>query len=207
MEELFLGLAIIMTFSLLMFFYRLNLRLAHYPGQTPKQKAIVDKINGLGKYLALGGGLATLPVVVLLIFAPDTIAMEWVIYLAACGMVALITAVPMMIVALIWRTYLSPISMIAVIKVLFKTVQGMLQTHWRTLAVSLMAVTLLVLLLPVLKYVAYFSAWAVMGKLGLLNGNEGGYYKDDGFYTKGGSYNYSTDKYDNGLDPGGIYYE
>ncbi len=207
MEELFLGFAIIMTFSLLMFIYQLNLRLAHYPGLSPKPKALVNKLNNLGRYLALSGGLATFPVVVLLLFAPDTVAVEWVIYLAAFGLVALVVAIPVMIVALIWLTSLSPVSMVTVANVLFNTVQGMLQRHWRMITFSLLTVTLLVFLLPVLQYVAYFVAWVMMGKLGLLNGNEGGYYKDDGFYTKGGSYNYSTDKYDNGLDPGGIYYE
>ncbi len=191
MEELFLGLTIIMIFSLLMFIYRLNLRLAHFSGQASKPKAIVDKLNGLGKHLALAGGIATLPVVALLIFAPDTVAVEWVIYLAACGLVALIAAVPMMIVALIWRTSLSPISMVTVANVLFNTVQEVLQRHWRMMTVSLIAVALLVYLLPVLQYVAYFTVWVVMGKLGLL-GRE---VEEEGVYHFGGEYNDDDDYY------------
>lgn len=201
MEELILGLAIIMTFSLLMLIYQLNLRLAHYPGLSPKPKTLVNKLNNLGRNLALGGGLATLPVVVLLLLAPDTVAVEWVIYLAAFGLVALIAAVPMMIVALIWRTSLSPISMAAIVKVLFKTVQGRLQRHWRTIAFSLMAVALLVFLLPILQYIAYFAVWVVMGKLGLLGGD----VEEEGGYHFGGEYNYGTGDTDDGLDLGGLY--
>ncbi len=188
MEELFLGLAIIMTFGLVLAIYRLNLRLTHYPDHPLKSWTMADKVNGLGRYLALGGGLATLPVVVLLVFAPDTVAAEWLIYLAACGIVALVMAVPMTVIALIWRTSLSPTSMLTIVKVLFKTVQSAEQRYWWMVTLCLMAVVLLVFLLPILQYIAYFAAWVAMGKLGLL-GNEGEYkYEEEGNYNDADDY-------------------
>ncbi len=205
MEEIILGLAIIMTFGLVMLIYRQNLRLPHYLEQHLKSWAVADKVNDLGRYLALGGGLATLPIVVLLVFAPDTVAAEWLIYLAACGIVALVVAVPMTVIALIWRTSLSPTSMFSIIKVLVKTMKRAVQRYWWMVTLCLMAVVFLVFFLPVIQYIAYFVVWVAMGKFGLLNGNEDEFYKDDGFLTKGEFYNYRTGKFDNGLDPGGLY--
>jgi hypothetical protein len=202
MEELFLGLAIIMTFSSLLFIHRLNLRLAHYPEEPAHQAwSMTNKINTFGKVLALAGGVATLPVVIMLLFAPDTIAMEWIIYIAASGMVALIVAVPIMLLTLIWRTSLSRLSMATITNNLFKAAQRMLQRHWRMISFSFIAVALFIILLPALKYVAYLFGWLLLGKLGLLD-EENYDDEDEGI---GDFYNYNTGKWDHGYSFGGIY--
>jgi len=199
MEGFLFSVIIIGTFGLLMAMYRVNVRLAYYA--TPNTPwAVTDKINTVGKYLAIAGGLATLPGVILLLFSPDTTNAGFIVNITIAGGIILLLGIPVLLAALIWRTSLSQLSMTAIVKAVFQSIKYKLQPHWRLIAFSATAITLFVILWPLIQILFYLGALAFMGRLGLLDGI------DDGAKTSSNDdfYNYLTNKFDHG-DQVGMY--
>ena len=199
----------IMLLGLLTAIYRLNKHLAQYAATTSKARKITDKINKLGKYLVMGGGLMTLPMIIIFIlsFNPES---KLFINMVVAGYLALAVAIPVLIMAFLMRVLLSDLSMSTVliavfnsIKSSFKNVKAKLRPHWRIIAVSVSVVTLLLVLWPVLQLLLYLGAFVLLARIGALDGY--GESDNDGFLSDGLFYNYSTGKYDNGLDSGGLY--
>ncbi len=194
----------IILLTLLTAIYRLNIRLAQY-AIVGKKWEVTDKINKLGKRMVMFGGLATLPLVIILI---STINIDSEIFrniVIACyaawlaGYFALLASVPLLILALVWRVHLSNLSMATVLMAFFITIKNTLQPHWRTIALSVSAVALFVILWPVLQSLLYLGVLVLLAKAGPLFKNE----KEEYEYDSGGSYyNYLTGKLGYSYEPG-----
>lgn len=182
----------IMSLGLLTAIYRLNKHLAQYAATISKARKITDKINKLGKYLVMGGGLMTLPMVV-------------------AGYLALASAIPVLIVTFLMRVLLSDLSMSTVlmavfssIKSSFKAARTKLQPHWRIIAVSVSVVILLLVLWPVLQLLLYLGAFVLLARVGVFSG--GGEAEEFVPSSNGGYYNGIAHKLDHIYAPG-VYVE
>jgi len=189
----------IMLLTLLTATYRLNIRLAQY-AIVGKKWEVTDKINKLGKRMVMFGGLATLPLVVILILTIKSSSIESEIFRnigIVCtfawfaGCFSLIASIPVLIMALVGRVYLSDLSMVTVLLAFFKTIKNKLQPHWRIIVLSVSAMILLVVIWPLIQGLLYIGAVLLLGRIGALDGhgnndnndnNEWNYINDDDDY-------------------------
>lgn len=196
----------IMLLGLLTAIYRLNKHLAQYAATTSKARKITDKINKLGKYLVMGGGLMTLPMIIIFIlsFNPES---KLFINMVVAGYLALAVAIPVLIMAFLMRVLLSDLSMSTVliavfnsIKSSFKNVKAKLRPHWRIIAVSVSVVTLLLVLWPVLQLLLYLGAFVLLARIGVFGGGDVSEVYE---YDSGGThFNYVTGKMGYSYQPG-----
>lgn len=200
----------IMLLGLLTATYRLNKHLAQYAAATSKARKITDKINKLGKYLVMGGGLMTLPMIVVFIlsFNPES---KLFINMVVAGYLGLIAAIPVLILAFLMRVLLPDLSMSTVLMAVFssiinsfKAARTKLQPHWRIIAVSVSVVTLLLILWPVLQLLLYLGAFVLLARVGVFSG--GGETEEFVPSSNGGYYNGIAHKLDHIYAPG-VYVE
>ena len=178
--------------------YILNRRLAFYAVEGNAAWSRTSNMTAWAKKLVFAGAVASLPAFCMYVFAPKIFGsawVSWIVDLALLGRIGFVLVLTLLVTTLVWRTRLSPVSVIALIKHLSKTVYRKLKPHWRKLAVgSITAVFLVVAVLPNLGEVLYFAAMFLLGKFGLLDGGdedmEGYKYEDDDYYNDNYDYYY-----------------
>ena len=168
----------ILLLAILTATYRLNSRLVQY-AIVGKKWDVTDKINKLGKRMVIFGGLATLPMVVLLL-SDITVESELFSNLAlACyiawivGYFILIVALPALLIALVGRVHLSELSMATVLMTFFKPIKNALQPYsWRKIALAVVAIMLLVVIWPLMQGLLYIGIILLLARFGALDDYE-----------------------------------
>ena len=168
LNELTISLYTFMLLALLTAIYRVNIRFSLYATDSGAWK-VTEKMNTLGKYLMIGGGLATLPFVLLLLFSPGTHVSSSFLGVTYTGYLTLIVAMPVMLAAFLLRLLATDLSMPMVLKALFKTIKTIYRVvNWHTVILWFAAMTLLVFLWPAIKILLYIAALGVLARFGLL---------------------------------------
>lgn len=159
----------IMLLAALTATYRLNLRLVRY-ATVGKLWIVTDKINSLGKYLVMLAMVGVLPIIVAITLPIKLeIGSGFFLYAGFAGYVAMIMAMPVLMLALVWRVFLSDVSMITFASIVFKALKNKLQAHWRVIVLSVSAITLLVFLWPIVQLLIYIGAFVLLARIGALD--------------------------------------
>jgi hypothetical protein len=190
--------------------YRINSQLVYNQVEEHRGWSITDKISTVVKYMIIGGVMALLPCLSIIMFDSNVKFNDylWIINLAFSGRDCLWLALPILITSLVWRTYLSPVSVMTLFKQIVTTVVRKLKPHSKKIVLGLLGIGVLVMLIPYLNIILFFGFLYLMRDIGLLDGEkdeEMELIDETGFMTKGLCYNYQTGKYDNGYEIGGIY--
>jgi hypothetical protein len=214
MEEFILISAIILTLIALVTLMRCNQLLAALPVEAgtavpaglSKLLSAAAWMNRAGRWLVKTGGIATLPLVVALIFFPEGSA-SWVAYLGVVGLLALGLAACLIIPALVGQSVVHKVSVLRFARRLFQhRVKPVLQRYGLKAALLLAGLVLLAPLLPyvleVLKFTAYIAGLWLAGRLGWLDNID----EDERGPHLTKYYNYATGKWDDGLRYGGLYH-
>jgi len=207
METFLLISAIVVTLTLLIAIHRLNNKLARLmPTETeayPNGHAI-HFLNIAGKWLTLIGGIATFPLVMALIFAPETSSV-WISTLGVLGCLALFVAALLLIPACIGQCLSRKVSMRRIVIGFYHFIAKKALKLAGYKSIGLIAgISLLALFVPfianLLAFLVYIVGFVVVARLGLLThfNNE-----DD---ENGSFYNYATGKFDHGYSFGGMYH-
>lgn len=186
----------ILLLAILTATYRLNSCLVEY-AIVGKKWGVTDKINKLGKRMVIFGGLATLPMVVLLLSDITVESELFSNFALACyiawiaGYFILIVALPALLIALVGRVHLSELSMATVLMTFFKPIKNALQPYcWRKIALAVVAIMLLVVIWPLIQGLLYIGAVLLLVRIGALDdfdagendNNEWHYINDDDDY-------------------------
>lgn len=208
METFLFILAIVLTLCLLIAAFRLNTVLSNIQRDTGasflNDKTLLLLNNG-GKWLTLFGGVATLPLVLGLIFDADN-SVKWIVNLGVAGCLAMIGAACLLIPALlgfaITRHIQVKMLVSAIGRVLLKNVGQLIRN--KVVLWWFAGILLTVLFFPSIKDVLIgivYIIWIIVaGRVGLLDNVE--LHKDD---EDGLVYNYATGKWDHGYSMGGRY--
>jgi hypothetical protein len=220
MEEFILISAIILTLIALVTLMRCNQLLLALPVEAgsavpvglSKLLSAAAWMNRAGRWLVMTGGIATLPLVMALIFFPE-VSGSWAlafIYLGAAGLLALCLAACLIIPALIGQSMVHKVSVMRFARGLFQhRVKPLLQKYGLKAVLLASGLVLLAPLLPyvleVLKFIVYIAGFWLVGRLGWLETGNKDHKSFDERLPLAGDYNYMTGKWDNGLKAGGMY--
>lgn len=211
MEAFLLAAALVASFCTLVIFYRANRLLAALPAD--KAAVMSGKVTSLmvsaGKWLTVAGGIGTLPLVALLVFAPNAPGFQWVSASGFAGCLAFVLAALLLVPAGLINSinHSVQIKRLAVGGarfVLDKVLNFARQkTFWISLAVITVAVTFLPWIIDLLTFVGYAALLVLAGKFGLINHKT----QEDEISgaPQGGVYNYATGDVDSGFEIGGLY--
>ena len=211
METFLLISAIVVTLSALIVIYRLNNILARPlpTGTTISGGQAVHLMNIAGTWLTVTGGVATFPLIMMLIFTPSS-GSEWVATLGVMGCLALLTAALLLIPVCIGQCLKRKVSVkrIALSAYHYIVKKGLKLTVYKTIGLIAGAV-LLAMFLPyiadLLTLVAYAAGLLVAGRIGWLDTFEKGDENGSGASALTRSYNYATGEWDDVCQPGGMY--
>ena len=194
--------------------YRFNARFSQL--QTENTAPLLNDnalhfMNATGKWLTSAGAIATLPLVLVLLFAPETSSSDapWVTPTGMLGLGALAIAALILAITFIgeWLTHPSGVKHIIhhyyqfTIKRWFD-LYGLKALGWfvGTVVVAVLMPFIADLLIAI-GYVAFFFVAGRLGMLDDINDNK----TDCGGAPSGGVYNYSTGEVDSGFEIGGLY--
>jgi hypothetical protein len=211
MEALLLATALVASFGALVGFYRANRLLAALPAG--KATVLSGKVAALmvsaGKWLTIAGGIGTLPLVALLVFAPDATGFQWVPAAGFAGCLAFALAALLLVPAglingLAHSVRIKHLAGAGARFVLYKGLSLARQkAFWLSLAVMAIAIAFLPWVIDLLTFVGYAALLVVAGKYGLIN-HETQENEISGV-PQGGVYNYATGNVDSGFEIGGLY--
>ncbi len=215
MEGVLISLAIFITISLLTALHCLNNSFS----QLKSSKTIfvlngnaLHLMNVTGKWLILAGGLAVFPLMVILLFAPESASSTapWISPLAILGCITLFIATIVLLITFISECLTHKLNIkrigynfyqFPVIR-LFKQ-YGLKAVGWFTGAIVL--AFFIPFLFNMLIALATVTGFLVIIYFWLLDDSVEEEYIDSGAPSLGGSYNYATGKVDSGYEYGGIY--
>lgn len=207
MEALLLAAALVASFCTLVGFYRANRLLAALPAD--KAAVLSGKVASLmvsaGKWLTVAGGFGTLPLVGLLVFAPNATGFHWVPAAGFAGCLAFALAALLLVPAGLINAFAHSIRIkhLAAGGARFVLNKGLSlarqKAFWLSLAVTTIAVAFLPWIIDLLTFAGYAVLLIVAGRFGLLDTNDS---SDD---VGGMFYNYATGKFDHGYSFGGRY--
>jgi len=210
METFLLISTIVVTLTLLIAIHRLNNNLAHL--MTTEVEAYpnghaIHFVNIAGKWLTLIGGIATFPLVMALIFAPEASA-DWISSLGVIGCLALFVAALLLIPACIGQCLSRKVSMRRIVIGFYHFIakKALKLAGYKTIGL-IVGIILLAMILPfvanLLTFIVYLVGFLVAARLGLLDDADDENF-DSGAPT-GGVYNYATGEVDSGIELGGLY--
>ena len=178
METFLLISAIVVTLTLLIAIHRLNNKLARFmPTEAeayPNGHAI-HFVNIAGKWLTFIGGIATFPLVMALIFAPEASA-DWISTLGVLGCLVLFVAALLLIPACIGQCLSRKVSIKRIVisssRVIAK--KALKLAGYKTIGL-IVGIILLALFVPfianLLVFLVYIVGFLAAGKMGLLKNN------------------------------------
>lgn len=198
MEALLLATALVASFGALVGFYRANRLLAALPAG--KATVLSGKVAALmvsaGKWLTIAGGIGTLPLVALLVFAPDATGFQWVPAAGFAGCLAFALAALLLVPAglingLAHSVRIKHLAGAGARFVLYKGLSLARQkTFWLSLAVVTVVVAFLPWIIDLLTFVGYAVLLFLAGRFGFLD------YEDDSNSLPLGFLDYSTGKWE-----------
>ncbi len=211
MEAFLLAAALVASFGTLVIFYRAN-RLAALPAD---KATVSGKVTSLmvsaGKWLTVAGGIGTLPLVALLVFAPNasTSGFQWVYSSGFAGCLAFVLAALLLVTAGLINGigHSDKIKRLVVGGARFVLDKGLSLARKKAFWLSLAAITVVVAFLPwiidLLTFAGYAALLVLAGKFGLINHKT----QEDEISgaPQGGVYNYATGDVDSGFEIGGLY--
>jgi hypothetical protein len=199
MEALLLATALVASFGALVGLYRANRLLAALPAG--KATVLSGKVAALmvsaGKWLTIAGGIGTLPLVALLVFAPDTTGFQWVPAAGFAGCLAFALAALLLVPAglingLAHSVRIKHLAGAGARFVLYKGLSLARQkTFWLSLAVVTVVVAFLPWIIDLLTFVGYAVLLFLAGRFGFLD-----YEDDDSNSLPLGFLDYSTGKWE-----------
>jgi len=207
METFLLISAIVVTLTLLIAIHRLNNKLARFmPTEAeayPNGHAI-HFVNIAGKWLTFIGGIATFPLVMALIFAPEASA-DWISTLGVLGCLVLFVAALLLIPACIGQCLSRKVSIKRIVISSYHVIVKKALKLAGYKSIGLIAgISLLALFVPfiadLLAFLVYIVGFVVAARLGILNDQE-----NDESLTFSKFYNYSTGKWEDTPEIGGTY--
>jgi len=211
METFLLISAIVVTLTLLIAIYRLNNNLARFmptEGKAYKNGHAIHFVNIAGKWLTLAGGIATFPLVMALIFAPESSA-DWISTLGVIGCLALFVAALLVIPACIGQCLSRKVNIKRIVIGSYHVIvkKALKLAGYKTIGL-IAVISLLALFVPfiadLLTFTVYLTCFALAARLGLLDDLDEEKI-DNGAPSHGGVYNYATGKVDSGVEFGGLY--
>ncbi|WP_341325891.1 hypothetical protein [Methylotuvimicrobium sp. KM2] len=203
--------ALVASFGTLVIFYRANRLLAALPAD--KAAVVSGKVTSLmvsaGKWLTVTGGIGTLPLVALLVFAPNasTSGFQWVFSSGFAGCLAFVLAALLLVTAGLINGigHSDKVKRLVVGGAHFVLNKGLSLARQKAFWISLAVITVVIAFLPwiidLLTFVGYAWLLFIAGRLGLFLNTE----KEDSSHYFSREYNYATGKWDNGYDPGGLH--
>ena len=195
--------------------YRFNARFSQL--QIEKTAALLNDntlhlMNTIGKWLTAAGVIATLPLVLVLLFAPETSSSDapWVTPTGMLGLGTLVIAAIVLAITFIgeWLTHPSSVKHIIhhyyqfTIKRWFG-LYGLKALGW--LVGTVVVAFLMPFIADLLIAIGYVAFFFVAGRLGMLDDIADDNKTDCGGAPSGGVYNYSTGEVDSGFEIGGLY--
>lgn len=209
MEAFLFAAALVASFCTLVVFYRANRLLAALPAD--KAAVVSGKVTSLmvsaGKWLTVAGGIGTLPLVALLVFAPNAPGFQWVSASGFAGCLAFVLAALLLVTAGLINGigHSDKVKRLVVGGARFVLDKGLSLVRQKAFWISLAVITVVIAFLPwiidLLTFVGYAWLLFIAGRLGLFINTE----KEDSSHYFSREYNYATGKWDNGYDPGGLY--
>ncbi|PKM36499.1 MAG: hypothetical protein CVV06_10715 [Gammaproteobacteria bacterium HGW-Gammaproteobacteria-10] len=207
MEAFLFAAALVASFGTLVIFYRANRLLAALPAD--KAAVVSGKVTSLmvsaGKWLTVAGGIGTLPLVALLVFAPNAPGFQWVFSSGFAGCLAFVLAALLLVPAGLINgiAHSVQVKRLAVGGARFVLDKGLSLVRQKTFWISLSVMTVVITFLPWIIDLLTFGGYAwllfIAGKLGMLD-------HDHSSDEAGGMfYNYATGKFDHGYSFGGRY--
>ena len=196
METFLLITAIVVTLTLLIAIHRLNNKLARFMPTEDKAYSnghVIHFLNIAGKWLTLIGGIATFPLVMALIFAPET-SSDWISTLGVLGCLALFVAALLLIPACIGQCLSRKVSIKRIVIGFYHVLarKALKLAGYKTIG-WIAGIILLALFVPfvadLLAFLVYIAGFVVAGRLGLLDIN-------GDVENGGGFYNISDEEYD-----------
>ncbi|WP_404357101.1 hypothetical protein [Methylotuvimicrobium sp. KM1] len=207
MEAFLLAAALVASFGTLVLFYRANRLLAALPAD--KAAVVSGKVTSLmvsaGKWLTVAGGIGTLPLVALLVFAPNAPGFQWIAASGFAGCLAYVLAALLLVPAGLINgiNHSIQIKRLAVGGARFVLDKGLSLARQKAFWISLAVITVVIAFLPwiidLLTFVGYAWLLFIAGRLSLLDVSDNKSI-NNGFY-----YNATTGEMDEGDDPLGIY--
>jgi hypothetical protein len=200
METFLLIGAIVVTLSALVAIYRLNNNLARIlPTEmdTVIGGKTVHLLNVTGKWLTVAGGVATFPLVMALIFTPESSA-NWVTTLGVLGCLALLIAALLIIPTCIGQCLARKVSLkrVALTAYHYTLKKGRILAGYKTLGL-IVGVVVLATFIPfmadLLTFIVYAAVLLAAGRLGLLNGHDGrkrNYFGNTDHMKEGADYDF-----------------
>ena len=164
--------------AILAVLYRLNSQLAYYQVEEHSGWSITQKISTVVKYMIIGGVIALLPCLYMIIFGSNANPADygWILNLAFLGRIGLWLALPILITSLVWRTYLAPVSVITLSKNMLTAIVRKLKPHSKKIVIGLLGIGVLVIVLPYLSIILALGFIYVLRDIGLLDGD----YENEG---------------------------
>ncbi len=212
MEAFLFATALVASFGTLVLFYRANRLLAALPAD--KATVLSGKVTSLmasaGKWLTVAGGIGTLPLVALLVFAPNTSGFQWIAASGFAGCLAYVLAALLLVPAGLINgiNHSIQIKRLAVGGARFVLDKGLSLARQKKFWISLAVITVVIAFLPwiidLLTFVGYAWLLFIAGRLGLFHSTEND-TEGSGATALTSSYNYATGEWDDGCQPGGMY--
>lgn len=180
METFLLISAIMVTLTLLIAIHRLNNKLARFKPTEDKAYPNVHAVhfvNIVGKWLTLIGGIATFPLVMALIFAPEASA-DWISTLGVLGCLALFVAALLLIPACIDQCLSRKVSIKRIVISFYHVLarKALKLAGYKTIG-WIAVIILLALFVPfiadLLAFLVYIVGFLVAGRMGLLENTQG----------------------------------
>lgn len=211
METFLFILAIVLPLCLLTAVYRLNTLLSNMQRHSDAAfftfKALLW-LNSGGKWLTLFGGIATFPLVMVLIFDAGN-SIKWIVNLGIVGCFSMVVAASLLIPTLlglaITRHIQFKLLVITIRRVVLKHAGQLIRNKaaLRWFAGTLLAT--LILFTPFIEHLAsavfYVFGFILVARMGLTDRIEQDFEAKWG----GSAYNYATEKWDDGFREGGLY--
>lgn len=181
MEAFLFAAALVASFCTLVVFYRANRLLAALPAD--KAAVVSGKVTSLmvsaGKWLTVAGGIGTLPLVALLVFAPNAPGFQWVSASGFAGCLAFVLAALLLIPAGLINgiSHSVQVKRLAVGGSRFVLDKGLNLARQKVFWISLAVITVVIAFLPwiidLLTFVGYAGLLFIAGRFGFLD------YEDD----------------------------
>lgn len=196
METFLLISVIVVALTLLIAIHRLNNKLARFMPTEDKAYPnghAIHFLNITGKWLIFIGGIATFPLVMALIFAPEVNA-DWISKLGVLGCLTLFVAALLLVPACIGQclSYKVSIKRIVIGSYHALTTKALKLAGYKTIGL-ITGIILLALFVPfiadLLAFLVYIIGFVVAGRLGLLD-------ISGDVENGGGFYNISDEEYD-----------
>lgn len=176
METFLLISAIVVTLALLIAIHHLNNKLARFLPTEDKaypNRHAVHFVNITGKWLIFIGGIATFPLVMALIFAPEVNA-DWISTLGVLGCLTLFVAALLLIPACIGQCLSRKVSIKRIVIGFYHFIakKALKLAGYKTIGL-IIGIILLALFVPfiadLLAFLVYIVGFLVAGRLGFLN--------------------------------------